>query len=466
MRLSRNAASCEVLLAGFLSCFLALAPALAVAHQPNPRRVTDCVPIGGLRATEAEHQRGLYGSALLHHLVFFVGSDPTDERMLWETDGTREGTVRLGQGTRSILWWPTVAGQTMFVNAKGDGEGSELWASDGTEHGTVLLKRFVPGDVGGNPRYLTPLGNELIFTACDRAHGRELWRSDGTTAGTNLIKDIVPGDEGSHPLDMVSAGSTTFFHVYAGSQGGLWRTDGTTGGTRSLNKPEHGFGSTQLTPVGETLFFVGSDADHGSELWKSDGTTAGTVLVSDLTPGPGGSDPGYLAATNGELYFSASTPELGYELWKSDGTQAGTTVVTDIAPGTESSNPQGFASSGGFVYFAADDEDGPGLWRTDGTDSGTVLVRRFPEAPYGFFGIGENLFFKGNDIHYGAELWRSDGTRSGSLMLRDLTRGPDSSFLHGFSSLDGRLIFLNGYNELWASDGTKKGTILVRNLFR
>ena len=40
-----------------------------------------------------------------------------------------------------------------------------------------------------------------------------------------------------------------------------------------------------------TLFFAANDGMHGVELWKSDGTAAGTVLVKDINPGSGGSDP-------------------------------------------------------------------------------------------------------------------------------------------------------------------------------
>ena len=72
------------------------------------------------------------------------------------------------------------------------------------------------------------------------------------------------------------------------------------------------------------------------ELWQSDGTTGGTVLLKDINPGPGSSDPvtPFSANVEGEIFFSANDGEHGVELWESDGTAAGTVLVADAIPGT------------------------------------------------------------------------------------------------------------------------------------
>ena len=60
-------------------------------------------------------------------------------------------------------------------------------------------------------------------------------------------------------------------------------------------------------------------AEYGHELWSSDGSQSGTVLVSDLVPGSGSSNPIWPIAVGDRLYFGATTLEHGQELWVIDG---------------------------------------------------------------------------------------------------------------------------------------------------
>src|SRR4051812_34985018 len=62
---------------------------------------------------------------------------------------------------------------------------------------------------------------------------------------------------------------------------------------------------TQPVAMAGILYFGGSDPAHGRELWRSDGTEAGTWRVSDLRPGPGGSNPTSLTVFKGRVYFAA-----------------------------------------------------------------------------------------------------------------------------------------------------------------
>ncbi len=71
---------------------------------------------------------------------------------------------------------------------------------------------------------------------------------------------------------------------------------------------------TELTAVGETLFFSAKGGSKGRELWMSDGTESGTRRVKDNRPGPGGSTPWDLTAFGGMLLFTADDGSTGREL--------------------------------------------------------------------------------------------------------------------------------------------------------
>src|SRR5207244_3448853 len=70
--------------------------------------------------------------------------------------------------------------------------------------------------------------------------------------------------------------------------------------------------------IGSTIYFAANDGKDGSELWKTDGTKKGTVMVADINPGPGGSNPTYFMEVNGQILFVADDGTHGRELWKTD----------------------------------------------------------------------------------------------------------------------------------------------------
>jgi ELWxxDGT repeat protein len=195
---------------------------------------------------------------------------------------------------------------------------SGLWVSDGTEDGTLRLGSSpFAGDV-------VVASNRAFFTDWTPETGAELWVTDGTVAGTHVI-DARPGPDGLFPSATgpgVALGNNVIFSPGDADQPGAilepWISDGTVEGTRLLKDIEPAFGSNprQLVTVGSVVFFTAYDLAHGEELWVTDGTPEGTRLVRDMNRGVASASPRWLRNIRGALYMSADDGVHGFEPWK------------------------------------------------------------------------------------------------------------------------------------------------------
>jgi ELWxxDGT repeat protein len=260
-----------------------------------------------------------------------------------------------------------------------------------------------------NPHSLVNFQGELYFAANDGIHGNQLWKSNGKAGGTAMVTDINPG---------------------TGGQGGL--------------------DPGNLTAVGNTLFFSGTDGVHGYELWKSDGTPAGTGMVADLNPGAGGSYPGGLTDFNGTLYFVANdgnTPRL----YKSDGTAPGTVAI----PGTANGRFEHLTVAGNGLYFATGDPNGVNffsdlVWRTDGT---TVQQLAKAEQPSNFTAVNGAVFYADYLPSRGFEAFRTGTNGAVNFGVYQIMAGVN---------LGGTFYFSDGISRaLYKSDGTAAGTARI-----
>ncbi len=373
------------------------------------------------------------------NLVYFSASSSIDGigtgRELWVTDGTELGTVlvmNIAEEVESggvILVFSsdprsfTDVGGTAFFSASDGIHGRELWKASGSS-GALLVKDINTENgtnayASSSPDYLANVGGILFFAANDGINGTELWKSDGTEAGTVLVKDIIEGVNGSAPRELTNVNGTLFFVADDGINGEqLWKSDGTTAGTVLVKENRvEGFDYlflrlSELTAVGDTLFFNADDGINGYELWKSDGTEAGTVLVRDINTGEGfygDSRPSLLTAVGDTLYFVADDGIHGFELWKSNGTEAGTLLVEDIRVGEDPSLIQSLTNVGGTLYFRANDGiTGDEVWKSDGTAGGTIIVADIGEEggsnPQNFINVNGRLFFTATDNEFGNEL--------------------------------------------------------------
>lgn len=286
--------------------------------------------------------------------LFFRASDgtATGTNVLWKTDGTSAGTVRVGAGfsqTNNL----TVVGNTLYFTA---GNGTQLWKTDGTDAGTVLVKDL---GTGANLQNLRAVDGTLVFTAND-ANGVELWSSGGTDATTNRATDLNPGAGSSNPNNLVVLNGSLYFFAQDATNGAYKLYQRTAAGvtTAIATLPNTGLAPAQLTVVGNRLFFVVDTGTAGSpslQLFSSDGTSA--ALVRDVNAA-GNDAIASLTNVNGTLFFVANDG-TGFKVFRSDGTAAGTVA----ASGNFTTAPSNLATANGRLYFAATDAtNGTELW--------------------------------------------------------------------------------------------------------
>ncbi len=299
-----------------------------------------------------------------------------------------------------------------------------------------------------------------------------------------LVKDIRPGTLGSAISNLTRMGNHVYFVANHPSYGvELWKTDGTTAGTVMVKDINTGPNDalydsptgtmSKLVVMGDHLYFAADDGTHGHELWKSDGTDAGTVLVADLNPGSGiGVDLYEIYATQNTIYFRGHVNNE-WELYKSDGTAAGTMIVKDINTlANASSYVADFFEYNGHVYFTAyESASGKEIWKTDGTAPGTVLLKDINPGvgasstfEYPTIYNGE-LYFVAISGSLGKELYKTDGTTNGTQIVKDICANACSGEPSYLSVFNNKLFF-TGNSGSGTQMWSSDGTAINTSMFK
>ena len=343
-----------------------------------------------------------------------------------------------------------------------------------------------------------------------------------------LLKDINPGPGSSYIKYMTQLGDKVIFQTtVTGSENGPWVTDGTAAGTFMLKKLHSHSGP--MVVFKNEVYFSGDDGTAGLELWKTDGTSEGTVMVKDICPGSYGSRPGELTVFNDALYFSGTHPDYGEELCVLHVTDGQPVIsIYDITEGTASTKPGWLFPASGTLYFVGRDDrllyyhdpssgvtarytdavkpgptDNPyfadyncsAYFRaslanpTPGNDYGVQLWKVLPDGhvlrlsdsfsnnvdldPSFLTKVGDKLFFAGDIFSFGVELCFYSGEQYDkpgvTFMARDINPDGHAGLTAAFfSEFKEKLVFA-AYNpasghELWVSDGTGPGTKMIKDI--
>jgi ELWxxDGT repeat protein len=359
---------------------------------------------------------------------FFVAFASGERPVLWKSDGTPEGTVRVGGDLYNVSRLTPAGNRLFFTAIDPGGAYSELWDIDRAGGPPRPLVDRPEAILRTDVLWMTPVGDVVYFPAMTPDHGEELWRSDGTRAGTYEVTDLRPvPNASSQPRALADVGGTLMFIAMDPDGLGLYRSGGaaaTTTLVKRLDDRNADLYAWYNSAVSGGVMYFG--APYGG-VWRSDGTAGGTFLIKDdgefgtaPTTAPGG----YAVARDGRVYFTSSAP-FGIGVWVSDGTRAGTREL--LQPHANGAPPHDFAASpAGGVYFNASDVGNyffSRLWQSDGTPQGTRPVGwdtpDAPGRPADLVPLGDAVLFAGTEAAVGRELFKLvGGTASGSVVGR------------------------------------------------
>lgn len=245
---------------------------------------------------------------------------------------------------------------------------SGLWVSDGTTEGTRLITE--QREVVSSPNQFAYLNGTLYFQGATPQAGAELFSYDGDSIRL-VVDPRLEQNLGSRPTELTVLGDKIFYNASSDSLGvELYVTDGTAEGTRLIDvnlgpgigtnlngdsRPNKFLVVKQLNGE-DALFFVARDSVLRDQLFKLTLDENGEPVYSSFFElyGVSHTNVAELTSTGSALYFEATTPEFGSEMYKLSLIDGGApTLVSDLNPGTAGSSPANLALLHNQIVYAA-----------------------------------------------------------------------------------------------------------------
>lgn len=395
--------------------------------------------------------------------AYFLAKTSSTPYHLWRTDGTSNGTFKVGE----INKIQPSEGQFFVVPATGnmmlyfppDLNSFNLYDSDLYQFEDAPNSLQLIRNLSNEPytHQVRQLGDKFVIS-----HGslpgteNQIWVTDGTAAGTVLMDS----SSSNYFHSFVDLPGTDVHYVEVNSNSArLTRTDGTLAGTSHYASiPDASLWASTVDLSNFSLFWVlytnGPNVNK-SELWRTDGTAAGTFPIYN-----GDFSVVYKAhrmpGSNRACWITSDFVG-NYQLWRSDGTTTGTQMLMDFGNqghtlilGTEFPNGRTYE-----VRHA----NGMDYWYSDGTVAGTQLLAAMsmadhPQLAHQYPGKPEVFFVVQNDATNTVQLWKSDLSFASGLAVDNMGPGLEIAEMEGYQN--GYLYGIKASNNsmsLWSSQG-------------
>ncbi len=423
-------------------------------HLPPPCPLSPC-PI-------PEPYFGAVLSRLTPHgdLLLFSANDGASGPEPWVSDGSYEGTVRLGDlrpgaGGSAPIFIGSAGPQALLWAESTTSLGNDLWTTRGQPDD--LERIALPCDPNCNPQtegliLSAPVGDSLLFWVRDQYRQRQtLYRFDGNSRTVSVVHELC---QAGGLCTRYSTGVQEWRGGLAYVEGDLFDRDAwfVEPGSWVPQPLVAGCSYVELLTASELgLLFTASCQGEPSGLYRLSEPTGTPLRLHGLT---GDVAVEAVAGPDGFFLWSRSSDYSSSTIWWTDGSDLGTEFLATFDSVFD------IAVLGNDLLLAArSGVSGPvTLWQV--TRSGLRLELTTARVTTELVTVDDFAYFGAHDGVHGTELWSSDGSPQGTRLAADIYPGPGSSDptdggpgLSGFAVIGNDLFFAADHPaydiELW-----------------